>query len=225
VRKNDGSTPLYSARISRRLLGLGLLEAIDEQSMLAQADPDDCDRDGISGRPNVVTDPSGVHFGRFGWRAEKVSVEHQIADALAADLGVQTRLFPGPNNQVELDDADLERLTTYMRLVGVPPRRDVADATVAQGEKLFHSVGCAKCHVPSVTTGEAHPLVELRRQQIQPFTDLLLHDLGPDLADASGEGGDGHGDDPATASEWRARRACSKPCCGMAARRLRCARR
>jgi CxxC motif-containing protein (DUF1111 family) len=203
VRMNDGSTPLYSARIARRLLGLGLLEAIDEQSMLVRADPDDCDRDGISGRPSVVTDPSGVHFGRFGWRAEKVSVEHQIADALAADLGVQTRLFPAPNNQIELDDVDLARLTTYMRLVGVPPRRDVADPTVERGERLFHSSGCVKCHVPSMTTGESHPFVELRGQRIQPFTDLLLHDLGPDLADASGESGDGHGDEPATASEWR----------------------
>jgi CxxC motif-containing protein (DUF1111 family) len=64
-------------------------------------------------------------------------------------------------------------------------------------------VGCANCHVPSATTGESHPFVELRGQRIQPYTDLLLHHLGPDLADAGGESVDGSGDAPATASEWR----------------------
>ena len=203
VKMSDGTAPRHSARIARRLLGLGLLEAIDGQTLLAQADPEDCDRDGISGRPHVVSDSSGVHFGRFGWRAEKISVEHQIADALAADLGVQTRIFPGPKDEIELDDVDLDRMTTYMRLLGVPPRRDVADATVAKGEALFHSVGCAKCHAPSVTTGDSHPFVELRGQSIQPYSDLLLHYLGPDLADPGGEDRDGSSDEAATAGEWR----------------------
>jgi len=205
VRPNSGATPVYSARIARRLVGLGLLEAIDEQSILAQADPNDCDNDGISGRPHVVMDPSGagMRFGRFGWRAEKVSVEHQVADALAADIGVQSRVIPGPNGEVELNDADLDRVSAYMRLLGVPPRRDAEDAMVAKGETLFHTVGCANCHVPSVTTGETHPYVELRGQQIHPYTDLLLHNLGPDLADAGEEARDGMGEEPATASEWR----------------------
>jgi CxxC motif-containing protein (DUF1111 family) len=205
VRETDGVAPVYSARISRRLLGLGLLEAIDEQSMLAQADPTDCDSDGISGRPHVVMDPTGTgkRFGRFGWRAEKVSVEDQVADALAADLGVQSRVVPGPNGEVELNDTDLDRLTAYMRLLGVPPRRDAEDAVVTKGESLFHTVGCANCHVPSLTTGESHPYVELRGQPIHPYTDLLLHHLGADLADAGGENRDGTGDEPATASEWR----------------------
>ncbi|HKP58987.1 MAG TPA: di-heme oxidoredictase family protein, partial [Polyangiales bacterium] len=202
---DKAAAPRYSARVARRLLGLGLLEAIDERALLVRADPNDCDGDGISGRANVVMDPSGTgaHLGRFGWRAEKVSVEHQVADALAADLGVQTRVFKGQNAEVELSDADLGRLTTYMRLLGVPPRRDVTEPAVAQGEVLFRSVGCAKCHVPSVTTGRSHPFVELRDQQIQPYSDLLLHDLGADLSDAGGQARDGTGDDPPTASEWR----------------------
>jgi CxxC motif-containing protein (DUF1111 family) len=205
VQRQSAAVPVYSARIARRLLGLGLLEAIDEQSMLDRADPNDCNGDGISGRAHFVPDPTGegLRLGRFGWRAEKVSVEHQVADAAAADLGVQTRLVPGPNGEVELNDIDLARLTTYMRLLGVPPQRDADDATVARGGVLFHGVGCANCHMPTATTGESHPFVELRGQQIHPYSDLLLHDLGPDLADAGGESRDGKADEPATASEWR----------------------
>jgi CxxC motif-containing protein (DUF1111 family) len=175
----------YSARIARRLVGMGLLESIDESTLLAQADPEDCDGDGISGRAQRVKDPEGgaVRVGRFGWRAEKVSIRHQVADALDADLGVGTELL---NATAELSNDDLERMVAYVRLLGVPPQRDADDAIVKQGQQLFHELGCASCHLPALSTGNAHPFVELRGQTIRPYSDLLLHDVGAELADESG---------------------------------------
>ncbi|HEX6239694.1 MAG TPA: di-heme oxidoredictase family protein, partial [Polyangiales bacterium] len=203
VKSKAGQALPNSARIARRLVGLGLLEAISEESLIAQADPDDCDGDGVSGRAHFVSDPvSGVlRIGRFGWRAEKVSIEHQVADAAAEDLGVQSRMIPGGG--AELSDHDLARLSAYMRLLGVPPQRDAEDPAVAQGEQLFRSVGCGSCHLAAMTTGQTHPFVELRGQQIRPYTDLLLHDLGPDLADDSGVRADGSDGSTPGASEWR----------------------
>jgi CxxC motif-containing protein (DUF1111 family) len=205
VSASGGDASRFSARIARRLVGAGVLEAIDELALLGRADPGDCNGDGISGRPSYVRDPESgaLRIGRFGWKAEKVSVEHQVADALEADLGVTSRVIHGEDGHVELSDEDLLRLTTYMRLIGVPAQRDRADPAVARGELLFRSVGCAGCHAPETLTGESHPFAELRRQRARPYTDLLLHDLGPDLADDSGEAGDREGDARPSASEWR----------------------
>jgi CxxC motif-containing protein (DUF1111 family) len=184
-----------SARMPRQLIGLGLLEAVDEASLLATQDEADCDGNGISGRVNVIDDPvtGEKRAGRFGWKAEKVSVQHQVADALFLDLGVGTSLVP-EGGKVELSDADLERLTTYMRLVGVLPQRGASTPEVVRGAEVFSTIGCANCHLPSMKTGATHPFEELRRQTIRPFTDLLLHDLGADLSDDSGR---------ADAQEWR----------------------
>ncbi|WP_438018749.1 di-heme oxidoredictase family protein [Sorangium sp. So ce315] len=195
-----GQIARYSVRVARPVVGMGLLEAIAEEAVLERADGMDCNQDGISGRPNLIPDPvSGVlRIGRFGWKAGKVSVPHQVADALVADMGVTTRLFPveecgeaqegcradtrgGP----ELADEDLDRMAAYMRLLGVPPRRDTADPAVQRGEVLFSQAGCASCHVPTMKTGSSHPLVELRDQIIHPYSDLLLHDMGEALADTS----------------------------------------
>jgi CxxC motif-containing protein (DUF1111 family) len=195
----------FSARVARRLVGLGLLEALDEGALLARADPEDCDRDGVSGRAAVISEPlSGiVRLGRFGWKGEKVSVEHQVADALQADLGVQTRLFKGAAGEVELADRELAMLVTYLRLLAVPPQRDGDEPAVLRGEQLFTTVGCATCHVPRLVTAPTHPFVELRAQNVRAYTDLLLHDLGAELADQSGEPGDRKGALAASASEWR----------------------
>jgi CxxC motif-containing protein (DUF1111 family) len=199
----NGARVNHSARVARRIVGVGLLEAIDEPTLLAHADPYDCDGDGISGRAQRIVEPhTGVkRLGRFGWKAEKVSVEHQVADALSADLGVDTRIVPGQGGNVELADADLLRLTTYMRLLAVPPQREAQNT--ARGRQLFASVGCAGCHTPQLETAATHPFVELRVQTVRPYTDLLLHDLGPDLADESGAAGDRTDGERASASEWR----------------------
>jgi CxxC motif-containing protein (DUF1111 family) len=191
--------------VARRLVGMGLLEAISEASLIARADPLDCDRNGISGRAHYVNDPQtgDLRVGRFGWRAEKVSVAHQVADAAAADLGVFTSLIEGPTGEVELSDDELRKLTAYMRLLAVPAQRDAVDPEVRRGQLLFKSVGCADCHASDSVTSGTHPFVELRGQAINPYTDLLLHDLGPELADESGDPGDRADGEPASASEWR----------------------
>lgn len=185
-----------SVRVARQLPGMGLLEAIDERAILERADELDCDQDGISARAQRVMDPESgqLRLGRFGWKAEKVSVAHQVADALEADMGVTTELMPGKDGKVELDKNDFADLVTYSRLLGMPARRGLDDPQVMRGEQLFASIGCVRCHSPNAETGDSHPFAELRNQTIHPYSDLLLHEMGPDLADGSGT---------AQASEWR----------------------
>lgn len=197
-----------SLRLPPSLIGLGLLEAVAEGAILDQADPEDRDGDGISGRAaRVVEAASGaVRLGRFGWKASQPSLHAQNAAALREDLGVTTSLYPpapeeaaplgGLPAAAELSDEDLDKLTRYVRLLEPPARRDLADPEVRRGEALFSSFGCAACHRPSLQTGEVTDLPELSRRTIEPFTDLLLHDLGDALADERPEGG-------ASGREWR----------------------
>ncbi len=201
---NGATPPAFSARIARKVIGMGLLEAIDEQTILSHADPSDCDMNGIKGRANFVKDPvSGVlRIGRFGWKAEKVSIQHQVAEALIDDMGVGTTLFPD-NGKAELSDDDLSHLVAYMRLVSVPGQRNHDDPQVLQGETIFKTIGCSNCHLTDVVTGANHPFTELRNQDIKPYSDLLLHDMGPDLADDSGIAPSTDPSAPPSASEWR----------------------
>jgi CxxC motif-containing protein (DUF1111 family) len=188
-----------SLRSPPSLIGLGLLEAVPDAALLALADPDDADHDGISGRANHVRDPrTGARvLGRFGWKAGQPSLWLQNATALREDLGVTTPVFPDAGFAApELDDADLERLTRYTRLLGPPRRRDLGDPDVVRGEQLFTTAGCATCHHPQLTTGDVTDLPELAHQTITPYTDLLLHDLGDALADDRPDG-------DATGREWR----------------------
>lgn len=205
----EGVTPeRFSARIAPNLVGIGLLEAIPESAILAKADPGDANGDGISGRANRIADPQTgeTRLGRFGWKAGTVSVKHQLASALNKDIGVMTSMLPNPDcgaNQsdcgssgAELADHHLEDLVKYTSLLGVRPQRDYDDAAVQQGEQLFANAGCAGCHTPTHQTSQYHPLAELRDQTIHPYTDMLLHDMGPGLADNLGEG-------QASGAEWR----------------------
>lgn len=199
----------FSARIAPALVGLGLLEAVAESTVLALADANDADGDGISGRAQIVPDPASgqARLGRFGWRAGASSLRHQIANALNTDMGVMTSLRPKPDcgqQQTdcgddagpELPDEQLSDLVKYVALLGVRARRDVDGEVTLRGEALFERVGCSTCHVPQLNTGDRHPFAELRAQVIHPYSDLLLHDLGPGLADELGEG-------VASGSEWR----------------------
>jgi CxxC motif-containing protein (DUF1111 family) len=180
-------------------------EAIPEETILARADMLDCDGDGISGRPIFVVEPESgnVMLGRIGWKSEKVSVRHQVLDALEADLGVGTAGIPDSEGNVELGEEEISDLTTYMRLLSVPAQRSFDDPEVLAGEVLFKTVGCSSCHVTDVVTGDNHPFAELRGQSIKPYTDLLVHDMGEDLADASGVAIDPSEGAPPGASEWR----------------------
>ncbi|MEC5396701.1 di-heme oxidoreductase family protein [Uliginosibacterium sp. H1] len=204
---------LYSVRQAPQVIGAGLLEAVPETSILAMADPDDRNGDGIRGVFNLVTDPETgqPRVGRFGWKASKASVRHQAAEAMMNDMSVTSTTYPRHSCQLgasdcrsspgstALSELELQRLTHYLSLLGVPAQRslrsgypsgmrvaaehDVDTATINRGASLFASVGCSACHVSELRTSATHPFAELRNQTIRPYTDLLLHDMGPDLAD------------------------------------------
>lgn len=200
----------FSARIAPQLVGLGLLEAVSEDTIMEWADPNDTDGvPGVSGRASLSEDPvTGVtRLGRFGYKASTSSVQHQVASALNTDMGVMTSVLPSPDcgasqtdcgnaSGSELADEHLDDLVKYISLLGVPARRDLNDGVALQGEALFGSTGCAACHRPEMQTSAYAPLTELRNQTIRPYTDMLLHDMGPGLADNLGDG-------TASGSEWR----------------------
>jgi CxxC motif-containing protein (DUF1111 family) len=155
----------------------------------------------------TVTDPvtGQQRLGRFGWKAAQATLTQQLASALNNDMGVTTSIFPNldrgsaqpdPGPSTELSDSDLDDLYRYNAVLGVSARRDLTDAQALQGEALFTSANCVKCHTATLFTSGYHPITELRGQTIHPYTDLLLHDMGSDLADNLGEG-------VATGSEWR----------------------
>ena len=208
-----GEELLISPRVAPAVFGLGLLENIPEDILLAQADPDDRDGDGISGRPNHVWNAvkQTKTIGRFGWKANQPTLMQQNASAFNGDMGLTTTLFPDPSctsaqatcnhetqygEQPEVRDKDLETLTTYVRLLGVPARRHVESKQTQQGERLFYQAQCNACHSPRQTTGTASEHLEFNQQVIHPYTDLLLHDLGEELAD-------NRPDYEATGQEWR----------------------
>lgn len=203
---------MVSPRIAQQVIGLGLLEAIPEKSILALADPDDRNSDGISGRPNRVWDAFAKtrKLGRFGWKANTPTVAHQTAGAANGDMGITSRPFPieecmsaqkdcrmAPRGgKPEINGRNLAKLIFYTATTAVPARRDVDDPQVLRGKQLFHQAQCVACHVPKHLTGTVRGLPELSKQTIRPYTDLLLHDMGPELAD-------NRPDFEATGSEWR----------------------
>ena len=201
---------LQSARMAPPMVGLGLLEAIPEADLLAAADPDDADGDGISGRLNRVWDARRrtTVVGRFGWKAGQPTVSQQTVVALHDDMGITTSESPGvcdrqgsacdrssDPGRIELDDADLADLVFYNRTIAVPIARDVESDEVRAGAARFVDVGCAACHTPTQRTG-GDPVAALVDQELHPYTDLLLHDMGPGLAD-------GRPEFEASGSEWR----------------------
>ena len=179
------------------LIGLGLLESIPEEEILALSDPDDSDGNGISGKPNYVFDrrSQGLKLGRFGFKAGNSTLEQQTAAAAFFDMGITSSLFEGEDQTSELSEQVLEQLVVYQALASVPSARNQSSESVNRGQELFKSIGCNDCHTMSfVTKNEIYP--ELDSQTIHPFTDLLLHDMGPGLADR-------HSEFSASGSEWR----------------------
>lgn len=207
-----------SPRVAPQMIGLGLVEAIPAAEVLAHADPDDADGDGISGRPNFVwSDATGeVMLGRFGWKAGQPSIREQSAAAFSGDIGLSTTLHPdgwgdcsgaqaacrgapdgsGPDGAPEVDDTVLDLVTFYSRNLAVPARRDPHDPTVLRGKQLFYAAGCPTCHVPKFVTARLADQLEQSFQLIWPYSDFLLHDMGEGLADGRPEA-------RATGSEWR----------------------
>ncbi|MBX8552629.1 c-type cytochrome [Pseudomonas cichorii] len=192
-----------SARIAPPMIGLGLLEAIPEAAILANADPDDKNGSGVSGRPNWVWDDvqQKVVMGRFGWKAGQPTLNQQNAHAFSGDMGLTTRLKPvddctqaqtdcrdapngnGPDGEPEVSDNILRLVEFYTRNLAVPARRNVDDPQVLAGKNLFFKAGCQQCHTPQFTTRADAAEPELANQVIRPYSDLLLHDMGEGLAD------------------------------------------
>jgi CxxC motif-containing protein (DUF1111 family) len=190
----------YSVRIAPQLVGMGLLEAIPETAVEALSGPG---ANGVNGTVRLVTDPvtSQLRLGRFTYKGGRDTVRDQIAAALNLDMGVTTTIFPvldgdTSSGPVELADSDLTNWVRYVDALGVNAQRSVTNALQLQGEALFGSANCWQCHTPTFQTSAYHPIAELRNQTIHPYTDLLLHDMGPGLADNMGEGN-------ASGSQWR----------------------
>lgn len=190
------SNILISPRVGTPMFGLGLLELIPEQHILANADEHDTDGDGISGRPNWVYDAVSqqTKLGRFGWKANTATLLEQCAGAFVHDMGVTNPLFPietgagqssgndGRSDDPEIDDETLNAVTFYAQSLAVPASRFYDDREVRRGAKLFEQLQCAKCHIPKQMTGYS-PVAALSYQTIYPYTDMLLHDMGEGLAD------------------------------------------
>ncbi|MEL6288781.1 MAG: di-heme oxidoredictase family protein [Pseudomonadota bacterium] len=210
---------MMSLRVAQPMIGLGLLEAIPDADILARADPEDADGDGISGRPNRVWSNArnSLALGRFGWKAGQPTLRSQTASAFAGDMGLsssiddatagdctprQTRCQSAPDGRdpdgrPEVRDALFDLTVFYVSNLGVPPRRNMGAPDVQAGGKLFREIGCAACHTPRHTTGAAPPRGKhLADQVIYPYTDLLLHDMGEGLADGRPEA-------QASGREWR----------------------
>lgn len=210
---------MMSPRVAPQMIGLGLLEAIPTRDILANADPEDTDNDGISGRAQIIPSPEygAPMLGRFGLKAGAATVYQQSSGAFHADIGISTPLFPAGygectvaqtecrtapdgnsavNGDLEIPADGMNAVSFYAENLAVPARPDTGDASVLRGKKLFYEVGCSACHQPKFVTNRLPDRPEHSFQLIWPYTDLLLHDMGAGLADHRPEG-------RASGTEWR----------------------
>jgi CxxC motif-containing protein (DUF1111 family) len=201
----------FSARIAPPMIGLGLLEAITEDDIRANVLRQSETSRRVSGKINMVWDDrqGKTVIGRFGWKAGQPTLKQQNAHAFTGDMGLTSSVLKQDDctekqsicrdalngGAPEVSDSILASILFYTRNLAVPIRRDVDNPQILRGKALFHQAGCATCHVPSYVTGDSvEP--ELSRQKIFPYTDLLLHDMGDELAD-------GRSEYLASGNEWR----------------------
>jgi CxxC motif-containing protein (DUF1111 family) len=197
----------FSARIAPPMIGLGLLEAIPEEAILANAEAQAKTAKGIAGRPNQVWDDAQQKtvLGRFGWKAGQPNLNQQNVHAFSGDMGLTTSLRPfddctdaqtacqqapngnGVDGEPEVSDNILRLVLFYTRNLAVPARREVNSPQVLAGKNLFYQAGCQSCHTPKYTTAANAAEPELANQVIRPYSDLLLHDMGEGLADNRSE--------------------------------------
>ncbi|MBP8824415.1 MAG: c-type cytochrome [Flavobacteriales bacterium] len=192
--------------------GLGFLDAVPDAVLMAMADPGDADGDGISGVPNWIVPPPyatlrpgaveqhGRYIGRFGRKGAAYDLLQQTAVAYNQDIGITSTFesrdtYTGEPMDPEVPDRTISDVVFYLRTLKAPVQRGREDPSVVAGEQVFSAVGCAKCHRPELPTGPS-PIAPLANTTIRPFTDLLLHDMGPGLDDGYTEGG-------ALSGEWR----------------------
>jgi CxxC motif-containing protein (DUF1111 family) len=210
-----------SERIAPIVIGMGHLAAIHDDDLIALADPNDLDGDGISGRLNYV-DPKeyfeaqdihvaneeGKYIGRFGKKAKEITLLDQVVFALKQDMGLTSNFDTedlvnyetaiGATDAVpepEVGSSVVDHLVFYMRTLKTPTRRDADAPEVIQGEEIFQQIGCNKCHVEEFTT-TIQDIDAISEKTFYPYTDLLLHEMG-DLLDDNYPEGDAAG------SEWR----------------------
>mgnify|MGYP001466029333 FL=1 len=194
------------------LYGIGLVEAIEDEDILIKADPYDQDGDGISGRPGLGPDGS---LGRFGSKAQHATLSEFIENAIRGEMGLTTPAHPveempnglplpegsDPVPDPEIETSDLTLLSAYIGFLAQPPRRTLDSpedqAASEEGRQIFANIGCATCHTPTLVTGN-HQSSALNRKRFRIYSDLLLHDMGPELASICAPG--------ASPSEWRTTR-------------------
>ena len=212
-----GEDTLYSIRVAPAIHGMGLLELIDDKDLYALSDENDANNDGISGRLNKVWDieKQATVIGRFGLKANKPTLKMIVAGAFKNDIGISNPLFPQQpcsaqqascngiingntkeHGDVELSEELLILTTNFNRDLAPVVRRNSLDAVVKKGRDLFYQAGCNQCHQPRFKTRSSEEAPHLSNQIIWPYTDLLLHDMGSELAD-------GRPDFLATGNEWR----------------------
>ncbi len=200
----DPKTTL-SPRVASPMIGRGLLELIPEADIVARSDPDDRDGDGIRGQVNYAPSPTEsnvVKLGRFGWKADAPSVADQTAIAFRNDMGLGTSAFPegfgdcteaqkacraapdgAEDGEAEVPAKLFDLTVFYSRHLAVPAREGIGSPKIRRGQALFTEIGCAACHTPKQVTGHHPDRPELSGQTIWPYTDMLLHDMGDELAD------------------------------------------
>lgn len=205
------SNAMFSPRLAMPVFGLGLLEEIAEADILLNQDINDNNGDGISGKANYVYDlVSGqTKIGRFGWKANTATILEQCAGAYSGDMGITTYLISretgdgqtngndGLGDDPEITAQILEKVALYCKTLGVPAPRDISFESVRKGAKIFEQMDCAKCHIPKMKTGNSS-IAALSNQIIYPYSDMLLHDMGDELAD-------GRPDYLASGKEWKTR--------------------
>ncbi len=201
---------MTSLRNTQPIYGLGYLDAVSEADILALAEAQKAQ--GLNGRPNYVRDDINdtTSLGRFGWKANQPSLKQQIAGAFHGDIGITSTLYPEQNcppvqkacqlekltEKTELSDELWTQISFWVSALDAPAPRDAGNPAVLRGQKLFAEVKCAQCHVPELKTSAYPALQQLANKRIRPYTDLLLHDMGPELAD-------GRPDFKAGGSDWR----------------------
>ncbi len=220
VEKIPGDATGITTFIPPAVTGLGFLEAVKDQTILDLADPNDDDGDGISGTVNYINPPwyfepkahhipnNGKYIGRFGRKAGAVNLLNQTVGALKQDMGITSDFdMVDPINynvssqhvdgvpDPEIAAATIHDIVFYLRTLKAPIHRNEKEKDFAAGKNIFLTIGCDKCHTPSMTTGDSDIKV-LSNKTFSPYSDMLMHDMGQELDDGYTEGS-------ASTAEWR----------------------